>query len=150
MPGKPVNAVSDALQDMVARMIISEEIGETSYGHNSQTAVLAYVTSTETEDEPFSMIRIWQYSQGRRKQIVEEDSDVFEKALGNDRSEWPRHTFVFSIKLETSNRMIVDLHTYYDMGIMPDSRGGNAQKWKLEKKSGNWVLTGKKRYMFWD
>jgi hypothetical protein len=134
------------LEDYAAWAIIGDQLDQAAQGYRSpEGAIVAHVATIETYDESF---HIWRYSQG---QLTDESADALDRALGDDRSEWPSFTFLFTLESVTSGRATLDVHTFYDMGITEHSRGGNAQKWELEKQSsGTWVVIKKEPYMFWD
>jgi hypothetical protein len=139
---------SSELEVFVAQAILDEQLDQAARGYRSpEGAIVALVATTETHGEPFSPKRVWRYSQGELK---DEDPDTLDKALGDDRSEWPSFTFIFAFESVTSRRATIDVHTFYDMGITEYSRGGNAQKWELNTQSGMWVVSKKEPYMFWD
>ena len=141
-------SASPELEDFAVQAIIDEQLDQAAHGYqHPEGAIVAHVTSTEPLGGPLSPKRVWRYREG---QLSGEDPEELEKALGDDRSEWPSFTFVFSFESATTRRATMHVHTYYDMGITASSRGGNAQKWELEKRSGAWVVTKKVPYMFWD
>lgn len=109
---------------------------------------IARVTSTSVTPESVSPQRIWKYEQG---QIVNGDRDAFLEALTSSNPEdWPPFLFLFAYVSETSDSATVDVHTYYDMGLLPDSRGGNAATWELQKSGNQWTVTSKEPYLAWD
>lgn len=109
---------------------------------------VARVTSTSVARESVSPQRIWKYEQG---QIVNGDRDAFLKAFTSSNPEnWPPFLFLFAYVSETSDSAVVDVHTYYDMGLLPDSRGGNAATWELERSGNQWTVTSKELYLAWD
>ena len=141
-------SVSPELEEFAAKAIIDEQLDQAAIGFGSpEGAIVACVTTTHGSHESFSPIRVWRYSQG---QLMDEHSDALDRACGTDRSEWPSFTFVFAFESVASTRATIDLHTLYQMGRTERSRGGNAQKWELEKQSGAWLVTKKESYMFWD
>lgn len=146
--GETSTGPSPELEEFAAQAIIDEQLEQAAVGYNSpEGAIVALVVSTKSSDGSVSPLRVWRYSQG---QLLEESGEALERALGSDRSDWPSFTFVFTFEAATSRRATIDVHTHYDMGLAPTSRGGNAQIWELEKQSGEWAVTKKEPYGFWD
>jgi hypothetical protein len=131
------------LETLIAQSILNEKSKE---GHRSlEGCVVGYLSNAEKG--PASPLKVWKYTQGN---LVDSTMEDYERAVGKDRSQWPPSTFLFKIKSVTPVSATVEVETLYNMGITPTSRGGNAQEWTLEMKSGGWVVTGKRTILFWD
>ncbi len=136
-PVPPVNE----LGEFVAQAIVDD-------CRSPEGVYVAHVISTSASCESVPPLRIWKYEQGR---LVSGDRDAFLLALTSSKpSDWPPFVFLFAFSSETPDYAVVDVHTLYDMGIMPGSRGGNAATWELEKQDDQWTVVSKETYMFWD
>lgn len=62
----------------------------------------------------------------------------------------PAFSYYFTIDVETFNRALIDVHTVYDMGYTAESRGGNAQRWIVEKHDNRWCILNITTYQFAD
>lgn len=134
------------MEDFMAQAIIDDQLAQ---GARSLKGVyVAHMISTSASRESVSPLRIWKYEQGR---LVNGDRDAFLLALTSSQpGDWPPFVFLFAFSSETPDYALVDVHTYYDMGIMPGSRGGNAATWELEKQDDQWTVVSKEPYKFWD
>lgn len=136
----PVPPVSE-LGEFVAQAIVDD-------CRSPEGVYVAHVISTSAPRESVSPFRIWKYEQGR---LVSGDRDAFLLALTSSKpSDWPPFVFLFAFSSETPDYAVVDVHTLYDMGIMPGSRGGNAATWELEKQNDQWTVVSKTPYLSWD
>lgn len=136
-PVPPVNE----LEEFVAQAIVDD-------CRSPEGVYVAHVISTSASRESVSPLRIWKYEQGS---LVNGDRDAFLLGLTSSQpSDWPPFIFLFAFSSETPDYAVVDVHTLYDMGIMPGSRGGNAATWELEKQDDLWTVVSKEPYMFWD
>ena len=129
------------LEEFVAQAIVDD-------CSSPEGVYVAHVISTSASRESVSPLRIWKYEQGR---LVDGDRDTFLLALTSSQtSDWPPFVFLFAFSSETPDYAVADVRTYYDMGIMPGSRGGNAATWELEKQDDQWTVVSKALYLFWD
>jgi len=136
----PTRPVSE-LEEFVAQAIVDD-------CRSSEGVYVAHVMSTSASRESVSPLRIWKYEQGR---LVNGDRDAFWLALTSHQpSDWPPFVFLFAFSSETPDYAVVDVHTYYDKGVMPGSRGGNAATWELEKQDDQWAVVSKEPYILWD
>ncbi len=141
-------SVSPELERFAAQAIIDDQLDQAAMGYRyPEEAIVAHVVSTKADRQTIPPLRVWRYTQG---ELVEESVEALEKALGSNRSDWPSFTFIFMFESVASGHATIDVHTHYNMGLSPNSRGGNAQRWELENRSGEWVVTRKEPYMFWD
>jgi hypothetical protein len=102
---------------------------------------IAHMTSTDDNCELVSPRRILKYEQG---QLVNGDRDAFLKALtSNKPNDCPSFLFLFAYVSETSDSAVVDMQTYYNMGFLPNGRGGNAATWELQKSGNQWTVISK-------
>ena len=131
------------LETFIARSIISEKSKE---GHRFLEGCVV-VHLPNVEKGPASPLKVWKYTQGS---LVDSTIEDYEKTVGKDRSQWPPSTFLFKIKSVNPVSATVEVETLYNMGISPTSRGGNAQEWTLERRSGSWEVTAKRTTLFWD
>jgi hypothetical protein len=113
----------------------------------TQEAVVAYRGRSEKSNPAASLQRVWRYSQG---ELVAGDHQTLRSALGDDRSKWPALTFVVTIEIIKPEQATLSIETFYDRGLSETSRGGHAQKWKLEKQAGAWSVVEKQITRFWD
>ncbi len=131
------------LETFIAQSIMNEKSKE---GHRDlEGSIIVHLPNVEKG--PASPLKVWKCMQGK---LVDSTIEDYDKAVGKDRSQWPPFTFLFKIKSETPVSATVEVDTLYNMGIAPTSRGGNAQEWTLEMRSGSWVMTGKRTTLFWD
>ncbi len=147
-----VNPQIDASPDLerfVAQIIIDDQLAQAASGYRSPEGALVarVVTTTIAATDPLSVLQVWRYQQG---QLIAEDTDSFFKALRGNRSDWPSFTYYFAFDSVTVDEASVDVITMYNMGLMPDSRGGNAQKWTFEKQANTWSVSTRQPYSFWD
>jgi hypothetical protein len=141
--------VSPELERFVAQAIIDDQLEQAASGYRSpEGAIVArVVTTTITSTAQLSVLQVWQFQQG---QLVTGDTDSFFKALRGNRSDWPSFTYYFAFDFVTADEASVDVNTMYNMGLTTNSRGGNAQKWILEKHANIWSVRTKHPYMYWD
>lgn len=137
-----IHVPSDSeMEEFVAQAIVDD-------CRSPEGIYVAHVISTSASRESVSPLRIWKYEQGR---LVDGDRDAFLLGLTSSQPrDWPPSIFLFAFSSETPDYAVVDVHTLYDMGIMPSSRGGNAATWELEKQDDLWTVVSKEPYMFWD
>jgi len=134
------------LKEYMAQAIIDDQLAHSS--RSLEGTFVAHVTESGLQDESVSPLRIWKYEQGH---LVDGELDAFRRAMSSKQpSDWPPFVFLFVFKSVTPDSAAIDVHTYYDMGLMPDSRGGNAAIWELEKQQGRWTVVSKEPYLFWD
>ena len=113
----------------------------------AEGSIIACRTKGEIADESFSVHRVWRYRQGK---LVDESVRALTESLSDDRSVWPPFTFVCTLTSGTSTRATVEVETHYDRGLTEESRGGNAQRWEMERQSGVWVVVQRESNRFWD
>ena len=139
--------IPSELIDFVAQVAIEERLEEAAQGSRSpEGAIVAYVPG-DTSGEELLSIQVWRCEHGK---LVDEDIESFFKAIGNSRSDWPSFTLLFAFESVTSNQATVNLHTWYDMGLTENSRGGYAQKLEVEKQGNEWRVLSKEQYKLWD
>jgi hypothetical protein len=91
-------------------------------------------------------IAVWRFEGGRFEEV---DVQAFHEAMGDDRSRWPPDTFTFVIEDQSDDSAIVLVENYYDRGISPESRGGNASYLTLTLVEREWQSEWE-TVMFWD
>jgi len=129
------------LEEFMAQAIIDD-------CRSPEGVYVAHVVFPSTPDEPISPLRIWKYEQG---QLVDGDQDALMLAITSDQpSDWPPSVFLFEFTSVQPDYAEVDVHTLYNMGIMPGSRGGNAAVWKLAKQDDQWTVVNQEVYLYWD
>ncbi len=143
-----INPQVDASPELI-QFTVQAIIDDGTPGYRStDVVIIAYVATTNIySTAQLSALQVWRYQQG---QLVTTDTTSFFKALQGNRSDWPFQTFYFSFESVTVDEAIVDVRNLYNMGLMPNSRGGNAQKWTLEKHANIWRVRTKQPYAFWD
>lgn len=137
-------AMPPELVDFVSQAAIEEQLEAAAHGYMSpEGAIVALVSSTGV---PIPL-QVWRCEQG---ELINEVTDSFTKAMGNNRSDWPPFTMYFAFESSSLNEATVDLRTWYNMGISESSRGGFAQKIDIGKREDEWVVLTKDTYMYWD
>jgi hypothetical protein len=51
---------------------------------------------------------------------------------------------------EGKNKLRLEVSMRYDMGLLPDTRGGTSSTWQLERRNGRWVVVDKAVTMNYD
>jgi hypothetical protein len=143
----PPPASSDSeLEDFMAQAIIDDTLEQS--GRSPEGSFVAHVTDLSFEDKSVSPLRIWKYEQGH---LITGGQEAFQQALfSKQSSDWPPFVFLFAFTSLTPDETDVEVRTYYDMGLRPDSRGGNAAVWKLKKQHDQWTVLSKEHTIFWD
>jgi len=142
-PTAPVQSTTTAtalvvpaeLEEFVARVVASEG------------AIVAHVITTSVPVAQVSPIKVWRCEHGK---LVREDAAALFRALSDDSSEWPPRTRYFAFKSVTSDRAAVDLHTWYDIGMFDEGRGGFAEELEIARRWHGWVVVTRDWYMHWD
>jgi len=57
---------------------------------------------------------------------------------------------LYPFLLEGKNKLRLNVSVRYDMGLLPDTRGGTSWTWQLERRNGQWVVTDKDVTMHYD
>ncbi|MFO8004710.1 hypothetical protein [Thioalkalivibrio sp.] len=127
--------VSTELEEFVTRVVASEG------------AIVAHVITTSVPVAQMSPIKVWRCEHG---ELVREDAAALFRALSKDSSEWPPRTRYFAFKALTSDRATVDLHTWYDIGMFDEGRGGFAEELEIARRWRGWVVVTRDWYMHWD
>jgi hypothetical protein len=92
-------------------------------------------------------VRIWVREKGVLREGSRKDLD---RAFGNDRKKWPPYTLLYTVTPGAAGRYEVEIRIYYDMGLIPESRGGYSERWKVARQKGRWVVLSKETTMNWD
>jgi hypothetical protein len=130
-PAAPEKGGTDGreLAELVARESFKD------FGRSTEGTVVARFRDSK-DPEPLG---VWVYQGGALREAGNEKLD---QALGADRGLWPPYTLLFATIPEGKNKLGLDLMVRYDMGLLPDSRGGSSSTWQLERRKGRWVLVG--------
>jgi hypothetical protein len=124
----------------LAELVITE--GSEGLGNSTEGTVIARFANFDASDP----IGIWTYEKGA---LREAGSRRLDEAFGNNRSKWPNYTLLFATAPGKEGRLL-EVKTWYDMGLFPDSRGGNAETWTLERREGRWVVIDRETILHWD
>lgn len=119
---------------------IAELVAATSFkdfGRSTDGTILARFESPE-QKKP---LRVWVAEKGTLRAGSTQDLD---RAYGSDRSKWPAYTILFTITPLSPNRLTLEVHTRFDMGLLPDSRGGSEESWTLLRKGGHWSVADRR------
>ncbi|HXU33498.1 MAG TPA: hypothetical protein VN851_23260 [Thermoanaerobaculia bacterium] len=122
---------------------IAELVAATSFkdfGRSTEGTVLARFERPEHK----KLLRVWVAEKGTLRAGSTQDLD---RAYSSDRSQWPPYTILFTITPVSPNRLTLDVHTRFDMGLTPESRGGSEETWTLTKKGGRWSVTNRETTM---
>src|SRR5690349_10736297 len=122
---------SRELAELVARESFKD------FGKSTEGTVVARFSKRENP-EPLG---VWVYRKGA---LHEAGSEELARALGADRRLWPPYTLLFATSPEGKDKLRLEVSLRYDMGLLPDSRGGTSSTWKLERRRGRWVLVDRK------
>lgn len=146
--GPASGGVDAALQESVAQVILREEFGGAAPGDlSAEGIVMAAGAGLDGAGRPSPPFRVWRVQKGQLAAVEEE---VLREALGADRSRWPPQTLLFAVFPETAARLRVEVVTHYARGMTEKSRGGNAQRWTLDRQGARWGVSGKKSLAYWD
>jgi hypothetical protein len=104
-----------------------------SFGNSTEGTVIARVESFEDGGKPSE---IWVHEKGALRKGSEKDLD---RSFGERRS-WPPYTILFAVSEGTGGKLSLEVHTWYDMGLTPESRGGMEEVWQVGRKAGRWVV----------
>jgi hypothetical protein len=122
---------------------IAELVAATSFkdfGRSTDGTILARFESPEQE-EP---LQVWVAEKGTLWAGSKQDLD---RAYGSDRSQWPPYTILLTIPPVSPNRLSLDVHTRFDTGLLPNSRGGSEESWTLIRKGGRWSVAKRETTM---
>jgi hypothetical protein len=112
-----------SLEDAILQTIIANG------GLEEDLAIIAQIDEDET------VVKVWRYESGQFEVV---DAQLYYDAMGSDRSKWPPDTFRFSIISQSDDYAEVEVLNFYDMGISPDSRGGNGSTVTLQWSGQSW------------
>lgn len=131
---------SPVLGDLDARAL-AELVAATTFPHfgkSTEGTVIARVQSFQVRGKPFE---IWIHDKGALRKGSEKDLD---RAFGANRRNWPPYTILFAVSNAADGKLRMEVHTWYDMGLTPESRGGMQEVWHVAKRAGRWVVLDKK------
>ncbi|HEV7671980.1 MAG TPA: hypothetical protein VGS22_25940 [Thermoanaerobaculia bacterium] len=117
---------------------IAELVAATSFkdfGRSTEGTILARFEDFDRE-EPAS---VWIAEKG--SSLRAGSAQDLDRAFGSDRAKWPPYTILFTIVPVSANRLTLEVHTRFDMGLLAESRGGSVESWTLTKKGGRWSVT---------
>jgi hypothetical protein len=98
--------------EFVAFSSVEEQVEYEKSGYQSPDgSIIAYTNKP---------IQVWIYSQGSLEEV---NKNLFQQAIGNNRTNWPPFTYVFSFESIEPERVIVLLNIHYDGGITGQTRG---------------------------
>lgn len=103
-----------------------------SFGNSTEGTVIARVASFDG-GKPYE---IWVHEKGALRKGSEKDLD---RSFGERRS-WPPYTILFAVSDSADGKLNLEVHTWYDMGLTPESRGGMQEVWQVGRKAGRWVV----------
>ncbi|MES1240488.1 MAG: hypothetical protein ABUT39_02615 [Acidobacteriota bacterium] len=107
------------------------------FGNSTEGTVIARVESFEHEGKTFE---VWVHENGALRKGSEKDLD---RSFGTNRRNWPPYTILFAVSDGADGKLSMEVRTWYDMGLTPESRGGMQEVWKIGKRAGRWVVLGK-------
>jgi hypothetical protein len=126
---------------VLAEMVAKESFKE--FGRSAEGTVLARFHDRDNP-EPLG---VWVYQGGV---LREAGSEKLDQALGADRGLWPPYTLFFATFPEGKDKLRLEVSLRYDMGLLPDTRGGTSSTWQLERRNGRWVVVDKAVTMHYD
>lgn len=132
----------DRIESRELAQIVARESFK-DFGKSTEGTVLARF-STRDNPEPLG---VWVYRKGV---LHDAGSEELSQALGADRQLWPPYTLLFRTFPEGKDKLRLEVSVRYDMGLLPDSRGGFSSTWKLERRQGRWVLVDRKVDLYID
>ena len=132
----------DGIDNRVLAEIVAKESFK-EFGRSAEGTVLARFRDRD-DPEPLG---IWVYQQGALRDAGPEKLD---QATGDNRALWPPYTLFFATFPEGKNKLRLNVSVRYDMGLLPDTRGGTSSTWQLERRNGQWVVTDKDVTMHYD
>jgi hypothetical protein len=101
----------------------------------------------DVRDPPTPSARVWRFRAGR---FLDESPEALEKALGDNRADWPRRTSLFQIDRVLKTKAQVTVVEHYSSGLTAGSRGGQFQQWEFGRSKSGWRPRSKKLLMIWD
>jgi sarcosine oxidase delta subunit len=128
-----------ALSDLDHRAL-AELVAATTFphfGNSTEGAVIARVESLVKRGRTFE---VWIHEKGALRKGSEKDLD---RAFGANRRHWPPYTILFAVSGGADGKLSLEVHTWYDMGLTPESRGGMQEAWQVEKRAGRWIVVDK-------
>lgn len=126
---------------------LAEFVATTSFedfGNSTEGTVIARFEDMQNDRDP---AQVWVYQKGALRPGSVQD---FDRAFGGKKQQWPPYTLVFAVTQGKKGHYEVVLKTWYDMGLLPDSRGGNEQLWQIARKDGRWVVLDMESTLHWD
>ena len=114
-----------------------------SAGKSTEGTVVARFEDKE-KGEP---VQVWIWE---KKTLRDGSKKDLERAFGNNRRKWPPYTVLYSVSPGDAGRYEVEVSIYYDMGLLPDSRGGYSERWTVAHQTGGWVVLDKETTLHWD
>ena len=114
-----------------------------SFNKSTEGTVVARLDGSEKR-EP---VQIWVHEKGALREGSRKDLD---RAFGEDRKRWPPYTLLYVVSPGVSGKHEVEIRIYYDMGLLPESRGGYAERWTVAHEGGRWAVLDRKTTLHWD
>ena len=110
-----------------------------------EQSIIAHIINVP--DRPVVALKILRK---KEKILVEEDMEALRKALGDNRSDWPPRTILFTIMDLKKDKAIIMVWEHYSSGITSFTRGGQRQKWEFIKGPEGWKAQNKEILTVWD
>jgi hypothetical protein len=126
--------------------ILAELVAATAFpdfGNSTEGTVIARVESFGRDGKPSE---VWVYEKGALRKGSKQDLD---RAFGERRT-WPPYTILFAVSDAADGKLSLEVHTWYDMGLSPDSRGGMEEIWQVGKQAGRWVVLDREVSLYVD
>jgi len=137
---------TEELEWMLVQEIVKDRERERR-SNSPDGSIIAHVAGIKGKTRG-QTLRVWRYEQS---QTIEVGAGDLSRALGGNRSQWPPYTICFALTFETPTTVNVDVCTWYDMGIVEGSRGGNCGQWTLAKQDDQWsVIQRELEILAWD
>lgn len=114
-----------------------------SAGKSTEGTVVARFESLESR-EP---LQVWIREKGA---LHDGSKKNLERAFGNDRKKWPPYTLLYAVTPADAGRYEVVVYIYYDMGLLPESRGGYSERWTIAHQNDRWVVLEEETTLHWD
>jgi hypothetical protein len=96
-----------------------------NFGNSTEGTVIARVKSLRGGGKPFE---VWVHEKGTLRKGSDKDLD---RAFGANRRNWPPYTILFAVSNGADGKLRLEVHTRYDMGLSPESRGGMEEVWQV-------------------
>lgn len=136
------NCEAQAVDDeRLAEIVVTTALS--GAGRSTEGTVVARFEDKE-KGEP---LQVWILE---KKVLRDGSKKDLERAFGSNRKKWPPYTVLYTVSPGDADKYQVEVSIYYDMGLLPDSRGGFSERWTVAHENGRWTVLDQKTMMHWD